>query len=244
MTDLQCPAVLILTEDPEAALSGTDVGPGAEQLRLPGATTADDDALLTEAADLHRGETLVVTGPAPQLRLLLGRHSCAQTLPARVEAGAEGWRRVDPQSAERHVALTAQKMTGLQMHGILHLRESVFVMEQGIVVEEEIEAADALDTTIHHWLELDGRPVAVLRLLTGGDAVVVGRVATAREHRGRGLAARLIRQALEQIAEDDRPVRLHAQAHLEHWYERLGFRRDGDDFPEAGIPHTPMLLRR
>lgn len=150
----------------------------------------------------------------------------------------------DRQPIEHHLALTAREMTGLQMHGILRLRTAVFVLEQGIVVEEEIDAADALDTTIHHWLELDGRPVAVLRLLTGGDTMVVGRVATAREHRGRGLAARLIRQVLEQIAGDGRPVGLHAQAHLEHWYARLGFRRDGEDFLEAGIPHTPMILRR
>lgn len=148
------------------------------------------------------------------------------------------------QPVEQHIARSAREMTGLQMHGILRLREAVFVTEQGIVVEEEIDAVDALDTTIHHWLELDGRPVAVLRMLLDGDAVVIGRVATARVHRGRGLAGRLIRESLEQIDEDRRPVALHAQAHLEHWYARLGFRRDGDDFLEAGIVHTPMLLRR
>ena len=33
---------------------------------------------------------------------------------------------------------------------------------------------------------------------------------------------------------------LRAQAHLEGWYERFGFRRSGNSYVEDGIPHVPM----
>jgi ElaA protein len=31
-----------------------------------------------------------------------------------------------------------------------------------------------------------------------------------------------------------------AQAHLEDWYGRFGFRRSGPGYVEDGIPHIPM----
>jgi ElaA protein len=36
------------------------------------------------------------------------------------------------------------------------------------------------------------------------------------------------------------PITLGAQAHLESWYERFGFRRSGPGYVEDGIPHVPM----
>ena len=40
------------------------------------------------------------------------------------------------------------------------------------------------------------------------------------------------------------PVVLDAQSHLEEWYARFGFGRDGAEFVEDGIPHVPMRLDR
>ena len=64
------------------------------------------------------------------------------------------------------------------------------------------------------------------------------RVATARRFRGQGLAARLIDEGLARFG--DVPVTLGAQAHLEGWYERFGFRTNGPGYLEDGIPHVPM----
>ena len=38
----------------------------------------------------------------------------------------------------------------------------------------------------------------------------------------------------------DRRAEMHAQAHLEPWYSRLGWRRVGEEFMEAKIPHVTM----
>ena len=41
---------------------------------------------------------------------------------------------------------------------------------------------------------------------------------------------------------DEAIIDIGAQAYLEHWYERFGFRRSGPDYLEDGIPHLPMRL--
>ena len=64
-------------------------------------------------------------------------------------------------------------------------------------------------------------------------------MATAAGARGRGLSAQLIAGA-SRCAATSRHI--GAQAHLEGWYERFGFRRCGPDYVEDGIPHVPMRL--
>ena len=270
MTDLQCSAVLLLGEDPRAVLEGRvlgPVGPGAEIVCLPQGEdplrrAAAEDALVDELVDARRGESVVLEAEPARLRELLRRHGCTPELPARIEADFGGWRRTEPAgqpaperqdpepaaveqpSAERHVALPLAEMTGLQMHAITLLRERVFVVEQKTTEVTEIDELDALQTTIHHWLEIDGRPAAVLRVLAHEEAIAIGRVATAHEHRGKGLAGRLMRLVLQDLAPLNRPVVLLGQSHLEQWYERLGFVRSGDEVLEVGIPHVPMTLSR
>jgi len=93
------------------------------------------------------------------------------------------------------------------------------------------------------WAEEDDTVLATVRLLVdhsddGDDALRIGRVATTTAARGRGLAADLMRLALDRA--EGRLVRLDAQAHLEGWYARFGFVVDGPGFLEDGIPHVPM----
>ncbi len=117
------------------------------------------------------------------------------------------------------------------------LRESVFVVEQDCAYLE-LDGRDLEPGTRHVWAARDGVPVAYLRLLEEPGRVRIGRVLTAAEHRGRGLARALLRAGLDVVGE--RPSCLHAQRHLAGWYAGFGYRRDGADFVEDGIPHTPM----
>lgn len=127
------------------------------------------------------------------------------------------------------------------LYRILRLRTQVFVHEQRIVDEEEIDGRDLEDTTTLFWTEEDGEVLATLRLLHDDVPAHVGRVATAQQARGRGLAADLVRAALEHAGTD---VAISAQAYLEGWYGRLGFVRTGENYLEAGIDHVPMLFTR
>ncbi|MFJ3819752.1 GNAT family N-acetyltransferase [Streptomyces nodosus] len=130
------------------------------------------------------------------------------------------------------------------------VRKEVFVGEQG--VPEDIEY-DAHDADAVHVLALreDGVPLGTGRLLSGeaaaarngGDPSVgsLGRLAVTWEARGLGIGAALVR-AIEDAARDQglSAVDLHAQTHALGFYERLGYRAYGPEFPDAGIPHRSM----
>jgi ElaA protein len=124
------------------------------------------------------------------------------------------------------------------LYRILALRSAVFVVEQDCVYLDP-DARDLEPDARQLWIEQDGAVVATLRLLHDADgAARIGRVATAASARGSGLAAALMRRALELAA--DRDVVLGAQSYLFDWYTRFGFERDGADYVEDGIPHVPM----
>ncbi len=127
-------------------------------------------------------------------------------------------------------------------YAILRLRSDVFVVEQACAYPE-LDGRDTEPTTEHRWVHEPGRPTTVLaylRVLTDPAGLRVGRVVTAPAARGRGLAGVLVQQVLTDHGASSAVV-LDAQSHLTGWYARYGFVRDGDDFVEDGIPHTPMV---
>jgi ElaA protein len=117
------------------------------------------------------------------------------------------------------------------------LRSRVFVVEQDCPYLD-LDGRDLEPATRHWWVERDGIPVATLRVLDDGDVWRIGRVVTAVDWRGQGLAAQLVRAVLAGAGERD--VVLDAQSHLVDWYAALGFVPDGRGFLDDGIPHTPM----
>ena len=128
-------------------------------------------------------------------------------------------------------------MTAFEVYALCRLRVDVFVVEQ-MCPYPELDGRDVEPTTTHLWFERDGEVAATIRVLDDGATRAIGRVATAPGFRGQGLAAGLIEEGLARYG--DVPVTLGAQAHLEGWYERFGFRRSGPGYVEDGIPHVPM----
>ncbi|MEX2246751.1 MAG: GNAT family N-acetyltransferase [Dehalococcoidia bacterium] len=119
------------------------------------------------------------------------------------------------------------------------VRIAVFVDEQGIPSNEELDDHDA---TAVHCVAYDGpTPVGAGRLLLSDGYAKVGRMAVLPPRRGEGIG-RLILEALErEAAARGAPVlRLSAQLHASDFYERAGYRRDGDIYDEVGIPHVAM----
>jgi ElaA protein len=140
-----------------------------------------------------------------------------------------------PEPALRHARFA--ELTPFELYGLCRLRVDVFVVEQECPYPE-LDGRDAEPTTVHVWFEEDGAVLATIRVLDDGDTRAIGRVATAASARGRGLAARLMEEGIALCG--DVPVTLGAQAYLEGWYERFGFRRCGPGYVEDGIPHVPM----
>lgn len=124
----------------------------------------------------------------------------------------------------------------------LALRQEVFVLEQGVPVELEIDEQD--ETALHFVALQDGVVVATMRLLPYGDAVKIGRVAVRLDVRRRGIGARLMRHGIEHARQIGAgSVMLDAQVSSMPFYLSLGFVGEGEPFDDAGIPHLRMRLK-
>ncbi len=122
------------------------------------------------------------------------------------------------------------------------IRVAVFVDEQGVPADEELDQHDAAAT---HLVALNaGRPLGTLRWRIVPPATAkIERVAVLREARTLGLGRLLMREALRQVAEAGiRTAILNAQTTVTGFYERFGFVVDGEPFDEAGIEHVRMRL--
>ena len=124
------------------------------------------------------------------------------------------------------------------LYALLRLRNEVFVVEQECHYQD-LDGRDDEPGTRHLWISRGDEIRAYLRILDDGDVQRIGRVVTARNARGAGLAGRLMNEALTIIG--NRPSVLDAQAHLAGFYARYGYRPTGPEFIEDGIPHLPML---
>jgi predicted GNAT family N-acyltransferase len=135
-----------------------------------------------------------------------------------------------------------------EMAEALFVRRRVFIEEQSVPEEEEIDAHDAdpaqVSSAVHVLGRLSGAPVATGRLLVEyppGHNAHVGRVAVLGAHRGRGFG-REIMLALHALARGRGfpGITLAAQVHAIPFYERLGYVVRGPLFLDAGIEHRWM----
>ena len=129
------------------------------------------------------------------------------------------------------------ELTPFEVYALCRLRVDVFVVEQECPYPE-LDGRDAEPATFHLWYERAGEVLATIRVLDDGAAKIIGRVATAKDARGQGLAAALVRRGIELCA--GAAIDIGAQAYLEGWYQQFGFRRSGPGYIEDGIPHVPM----
>ncbi len=125
------------------------------------------------------------------------------------------------------------------MRGACALRFEVFVDEQGVPRELELDEFDPV--AIHLVAILDDRVIGTLRLLEHDGAAKIGRVAVRATLRRAGVGARLMQRAEAiAMARGFAEIVLHAQVAVAGFYRRLGYVEEGDLFDEAGIPHIAM----
>lgn len=126
-----------------------------------------------------------------------------------------------------------------EREGLLALRHDVFVEEQGVPRELEIDEHDA---TAVHMVAFDrDRLVGTCRVVQEGRQAKFGRLVVQRAARGRGIGAALLAEA-ERRARTmgcDRMV-LAAQTSAMGLYEQAGYSARGDVFLDAGIEHVTM----
>ncbi|GAA0231140.1 GNAT family N-acetyltransferase [Saccharothrix sp. NPDC042600] len=133
-------------------------------------------------------------------------------------------------------------LTAAEVYHLLKLRNDVFVVEQNCVYAD-LDGRDLEPATRHFWLEVDGVPQAYLRLLEEpGGTYRIGRVCTARAARGLGFSRRLVEAALVEVGTTE--CVLDAQTYVADFYASFGFRPEGAEFIEDGIPHLRMRRSR
>ena len=121
----------------------------------------------------------------------------------------------------------------------LALRHEVFVGEQGVPVELEIDEHD--DTALHLVALQDGRLVGTCRLVRDGAKAKFGRLVVARDARGAGIGSALLDEAERRArAAGAQQMVLTAQLAAMRLYERAGYTARGEVFLDAGIEHMTM----
>lgn len=122
------------------------------------------------------------------------------------------------------------------------LRRAVFIVEQGISEEDEIDDLDGVG--IHILAQDNGKPVGTARLLVSGTTGKIGRICVLKSHRGTGLGAAIVHHSAELLkarGDLDR-IALGAQEYAIGFYEKLGFKVCGPVYDDAGIPHREMEI--
>ena len=123
------------------------------------------------------------------------------------------------------------------------IRFTVFVREQGVPPELELDEADANASLVVHAVarDADGNAIATARMLLDSSAPRVGRMAVLRQWRGHGVGKALLDFFCKYAKQHGyQTVRLNSQTHATPFYYKQGFLSHGSEFIEAGIPHLEM----
>ena len=117
------------------------------------------------------------------------------------------------------------------------LRLAVFVAEQNVPEEEELDELDAV--AVHVLALYSGEPAGTARAVEKMPGVwKIGRVAVAAKFRKYGIG-KAVMQGIETQLPGAAFV-LDAQTHAIGFYEKLGYAAEGPEFMDAGIPHRLM----
>ena len=125
------------------------------------------------------------------------------------------------------------------------LRIEVFVKEQKVPIELELDDKDYSDNTIHIGYFDDDKLIGIARLIDlDKDVIHIGRVVIDKEYRGKGIGRKLIvgcETTAKNILKREVIIELSAQIQAEKFYESLGYNRVNDKiYLDAGIEHVDM----
>ena len=129
-----------------------------------------------------------------------------------------------------------------EVENIFSLRSEVFVVEQDCIYQD----IDGKDQKAKHILgKKENDIVAYARIFKPGDyfkEASFGRAVVKKTERGKGVGDELVKNCLENITEEE--IKISAQSYLKGFYGKHGFKAEGNEYLEDGIPHTAMFIRQ
>ena len=127
-----------------------------------------------------------------------------------------------------------------ELEAAIGVRFRVFVSEQSVPPEEELDDADA--TATHAIALSQDQVVGTGRLIFQDETTaVIGRMAVDLSWRRSGIGGQIL-QFLEEEARSQgfRHCTLHAQEYVKGFYAAHGYQEWGNPFLEVNIPHIEM----
>nr|WP_207196539.1 MULTISPECIES: GNAT family N-acetyltransferase [unclassified Peribacillus] len=120
------------------------------------------------------------------------------------------------------------------------IRKKVFVDEQNVPIEEEIDQYEEDSTHFVLYNEQE-QPVGAGRFRVIDGVGKVQRICVLSTERKNGAGA-MIMSAIGEFAEQNKipQLKLDAQLHAIPFYSKLGYQIVSDEFMDAGIPHKTM----
>lgn len=134
------------------------------------------------------------------------------------------------------------ELTPYELYEILKIRSSIFLIEQNCLYLD----FDDKDRYSHHLFQMDkdGGIIAYLRIVDKGinfQNVSIGRVATVKNMRNKGIAKDMIEYAIKFILKTESTIEISAQAYLIDFYKNLGFKENGTIYKRDDIDHINMV---
>ena len=116
------------------------------------------------------------------------------------------------------------------------------------IVEQELNYQEIEDTDQEAWhlfeINESDEVISYLRIIPQSNQVRIGRVLIDSKYRGLGKGKALMERGKEVCKEwfVDKIIEVHAQAHLQKFYESLGFEVVSEPYDIVGISHVNMEL--
>ncbi|UOE93124.1 GNAT family N-acetyltransferase [Alkalihalobacillus sp. LMS39] len=126
-----------------------------------------------------------------------------------------------------------------QLQDAYHIRTVVFVEEQKVPIEEEI---DQYEQEATHFVMYDqNQPVGAGRLRHVDGMAKIERICILPNYRKTG-AGKVLMEKIEEVAKELHvtEAKLNAQIQAEGFYKKLGYLTVSGQFLDAGIPHVTM----
>jgi len=124
----------------------------------------------------------------------------------------------------------------------LAIRREVFVEEQNVPENEEIDEYESISTHIIAYES--GKPVGCARIRKVNDKLKLERIAVKKEARGKGFGKDIVKFMIDEAKKQNpKEIYMNAQYYLLTFYKSLGFQERGEKFDECGIDHIEMYLK-
>lgn len=158
-------------------------------------------------------------------------------------SGLESLTRTAPQRRAEPVLACRLASTEMLRHHF-DIRHEVFVSEQRLFADSDLDEHDDDPGTLHALGFCDGVPAGAVRLFPlRGELWQGDRLAVLRPYRTVGLGSPLVRLAVgEATARGGKRMVAHIQTANVAFFRRLGWELDGPAEIYHGAPHQPMAV--